>query len=95
MRLFPIKWASYPNLKLPVLLYLIPAFTPKLNHYRQSEEPFAQRVVQFLDFAHRCELVGICPEMVFRIADKKRDKSVSKASLLEIMKRVRLRMSDD
>jgi Ca2+-binding EF-hand superfamily protein len=33
--------------------------------------------------------------MVFRIADKKRDKSVNTTSLGEIMKRLKLRISDE
>jgi hypothetical protein len=33
--------------------------------------------------------------MVFRIADKKRDKSVSVTSFIEVMKRVKIRMSED
>ena len=32
-------------------------------------------------FAHKCELIGVAPEMVFRIVDKKRDKKVSVADL--------------
>lgn len=39
--------------------------------------------------------MGISPEMIFRIADKKRDKSVNSSSFGEIMKRVKLRMSDE
>lgn len=33
--------------------------------------------------------------MVFRIADKKRDKSVSRSNLAEVMKRLKLRMGED
>ena len=33
--------------------------------------------------------------MVFRIADKKRDKSVSTTSLAEVMKRLKLRMTEE
>jgi hypothetical protein len=53
-----------------------PAFTPKINHYKESNQPFAKNILTFLLFAHRCEIIGITPEMVFRIADKKRDKKV-------------------
>jgi hypothetical protein len=74
---------------------LFEAFTPKLNRYRQSDELFAKKVVLFLEFAHRCELVGIYPEMVFRIADKKRDKSVKQENLKETIKRIKLRMSEE
>lgn len=45
-------------------------------------------------FAHRCELIGVTPEMIFRIADKKRDKKVSVADLTEIMKRLKLKIGD-
>lgn len=73
---------------------LHPAFSPKIAHYTRSQEQFAKNILAFLNFAHRCELVGLVPEMVFRIADKKRDKKVSANSFGEILKRVKLRMGE-
>jgi hypothetical protein len=70
------------------------AFTPKINHYKQSKHEFAKNILCFLLFAHRCEIIGVYPEMIFRIADKKRDKKVGINSFGEIMKRLKLRMSD-
>ena len=70
------------------------AFTPKINHYSTSGQNFAKRVLAFLNFAHRCELIGIAPEMIFRVADKKRDKKVSRGSFGEMIKRLKLRMAD-
>lgn len=49
---------------------------------------------RFNYFAHKCELIGVTPEMVFRVADKKRDKKVSVADLTEIMKRLKLKLDD-
>jgi hypothetical protein len=69
------------------------AFTPKINHYKESNQPFVKNILSFLLFAHRCEIIGVTPEMVFRIADKSRDKKVSVNSFVEIMKRLKLRMS--
>ena len=39
-------------------------------------------------------MIGISPEMIFRIADQKRDKKVSVAGVTEIMKRVKLKMDE-
>jgi uncharacterized protein YeeX (DUF496 family) len=69
------------------------AFTPRINHYKQSKHDFAKNILSFLLFAHRCEIIGVTPEMVFRIADKQRDKKVRVNSFSEIMKRLKLRMS--
>ena len=48
----------------------------------------------FTLFAHKCEIIGVTPEMVFRITDKKRDKKVSVSSLEEIMKRLKLKLDN-
>lgn len=56
---------------------LYSAFTPKIDKYHKSIEPFTKNILAFLNLAHRCEAVGLAPEMIFRIADKKRDKKVS------------------
>ena len=48
----------------------------------------------FTNYGHRCELIGVTPEMIFRIADKKRDKKVSTKSIGEIMKRLKLKLDD-
>jgi hypothetical protein len=76
-------------------MYLLPfivAFTPRMEKYASNNRDFARHALLFTTFAHKCELVGISPEMIFRIADQKRDKKVSIAGLTEVMKRVRLRM---
>ncbi len=39
-------------------------------------------------------MIGLAPEMIFRIADKKRDKKVGVNSFSEILKRIKLRMSE-
>lgn len=39
-------------------------------------------------------MIGVNPEMVFRIADKKRDKKVGISDLTEIMKRLKLKLDD-
>lgn len=77
-------------------MYAFPhtAFTPKINHYTKAADPFAKNILALLNLAHRCELIGLAPEMIFRIADKKRDRKVSTNSLTEILKRVKLHLSD-
>ncbi len=59
----------------------VSSFTTKMNHYKACSKPFAKNMFLFTNFAHRCELIGVAPEMVFRIADKKRDKKIRLADL--------------
>ena len=80
MLLSRISSALHQKLKLHVSIPIIKAFTPKINHYKDSSQPFAKNVLSFLLFAHRCEIIGVTPEMVFRIADKSRDKKVGVGS---------------
>ena len=70
------------------------AFTPRLQKYSNNSRPFSKHIVTFTTFAHKCELIGISPEMIFRIADQKRDKKVSVSGITEIMKRVKLKMDE-
>lgn len=70
------------------------AFSPRLSHYGRSQQPYAKTILAFLQFAHRCEILGLTPEMVFRIADKKRDKKVSVSSFGELLKRLKLQMGE-
>ena len=82
------------KVKHHVRIFIILAFTPRLQKYSNNSRPFAKHIVLFTTFAHKCELVGVSPEMIFRIADQKRDKKVGVAGLSEIMKRVKLKMDD-
>lgn len=75
-------------------LYDDTAFSTRLEKFKNSPKPFSKHMLLFTFFAHRCEIIGVTPEMVFRIADKKRDKKVTVTSLEEIMKRLKLKLDN-
>jgi len=37
------------------------AYSPKIAHYSQSSQPFAKNILAFLNFAHKCEALGLTP----------------------------------
>lgn len=57
------------------------SFSDKISSLKKQQSMVANNSLIFLEFAEKCELLGITPEMVYRIADKKRQKKISLDSM--------------
>lgn len=54
----------------------------------------AVQTLSFLQFADRCELLGITPEMVYRMADKNKQKKVALDTFKATLNRLNLRLDE-